>query len=83
MVGKKCSFRVSIFPGKFPGKRDLDGKFPVSREAEKSGKLQTLPSYAIGSICPTVPLVNLLHKLLKSLEEIFLKCDFVAAGVVL
>ena len=39
---KFCKSRVSIFPGKFPGKRDLDGKFPVSREAEKSGKLQTL-----------------------------------------
>ena len=41
-IRKFCKSRVYIFPGKYPVKRDWDGKFPVSREAKKSGKLQTL-----------------------------------------
>ena len=41
-LGKICKSVVSIFPGKFPGKQILDGKFPVSREAENPGNLQTL-----------------------------------------
>ena len=39
---KKLQIQGIIFPGKFPGKWILDGKFPVSREAENPGNLQTL-----------------------------------------
>ena len=39
---KKLQIQGIIFPGKFPGKWILDGKFPVSREAKNPGNLQTL-----------------------------------------
>ena len=29
-------------PGKFPGRADFSGKFPVSWEAQNAGKLETL-----------------------------------------
>ena len=51
MISKICKFKLFIFPGKFPGKRDLDGKFPVSREAKNSGKLQTLVIFGLKFAC--------------------------------
>ena len=38
--------RASIFPGRFPGKQIMAGKFPVSRDAQNPGKLQTLAACA-------------------------------------
>ena len=35
-------FKGWKFPGKFPGRANFYGKFPVSREAQNAGKLETL-----------------------------------------
>ena len=39
---KSWNHRVPKFPGKFPGKPENSGKFPVSREAQNPGKLTPL-----------------------------------------